>query len=319
MDSELPKGKKDDDSSRKKTANHKGKSNWKKAEIVAVFAIIEIISLVLWQKAEDFSGVSAKYIHWVSECGFLVGGAYLAHEFTKKRMLIWFSYGMLCVVLLLTKSVEPRPHFIFSLQIGNSFSVPIILTNDCFFRAGMVNVTHSNGFVLFNGIANGAIVIPMQPGESNKAFSFIAENDSPLKVNDLEIVVGFPDDWELGLDSTKWHAVGEHLIIPGWRLEVTNLQFLGAQSPWPLFPSDSLAFPPITNFSIPKFNNPSNRAGMFRLTARATGFQYELNANLLFIQVPSNIFRPFVTGMKMETNGFWHPSISQKELEDSQK
>ena len=130
--------------------------------------------------------------------------------------------------------------------------------------------------------------------------------------------VGFRKDWKLGCDSEKWHEVGEHLMIPGWKLEITNLQFLAAQSPYVLFPTDSLAFPPITNFSIPEFN-PTNEIGHFRLLIRSTDFINELSANVLFIRVSSNSFKPFVTTLHLGTNGIWRISMSPKEIEDSQQ
>ena len=55
-------------------------NNKKKTGVAVVFGIIEIVSLVLWQTADNFSGASAYWIHWISECGFLAGAAYLAFE-----------------------------------------------------------------------------------------------------------------------------------------------------------------------------------------------------------------------------------------------
>jgi hypothetical protein len=159
----------------------------------------------------------------------------------------------------------------------------------------------------------------VQPGESNKVFNFIAENDSPVKVTDLEVAVGFPDDSKIGLDSAKWHRVGEHLIIPGWKLQITNLQFWAAHSPFPLFPNDSVCFPPITNSSIPEFNSPSNKVGLFRLYVRSTGFMREAAANIFFFRISSNSFKPFVAGLNRDTNGVWRLSMSPKEFEGSQK
>ena len=250
-----------------------------------------------------------------------------------KRLNVWNKFFVITSVLtvitfvawlvspLIPERSKPRPHFTLSLQIGDSSTDVVVLTNDCLFQAGMVNVitNFSNGFLFFNGIAKGCVVIPAQSGESNKTFSFIAENDSPVKVTDLEVAVGFPKDWELGLDSTKWHQVRENFAVPGWRLQITNLQFWAAQSPWPLFPSDSLTFPPITNFSIPAFNNPTNKNGDFKLTVRSTDFQSLISANVLFVRVSSNFFKPSVAGMRLGTDGMWRVSMSPKELEDSQK
>jgi hypothetical protein len=320
MDSELPKGENNDDSSRKKAANHKNKSNWKKAEIVAVFAIIEIISLVLWQKAEDFSGVSAKYIHWISECGFLAGGAYLAHEFTKKRILIWFSYAVLCLILFLTKSVESKPNFVLSLQIGDSPASKVFLTNDFLFNRRIVKVGDlPNGAIKFNGFVNGCLVIPVQSGESNKVFNFIVENDSAVKVTDLEVAVGFPKVWECGFDP-KWHKVEQSLIIPGaWKFEATNMQYVVAQSPWVLFPYDTLTFPAITNPCIPEYIGSTFKGGFVEIAIRSTGFENILAANILFLPDSSNSFKPFVTLGKIGSDGLLRLLTSQEEFEKSQK
>jgi hypothetical protein len=137
MDSGSPKETQNEECSRKDATNHKNKSNWKKAEIVAVFAVIEIISLVLWQKAEDFSGDSAKFIHWISECGFLAGAGYLAHKFTKRHFLIWISYVGLCALLASTKSIEPKPHFKLSLQIGDSPDSKVFLRTIFYSKDGL--------------------------------------------------------------------------------------------------------------------------------------------------------------------------------------
>lgn len=277
----------------------------------------------------------AGFHFWAFLCDFLAVGCgigLVCHHTKKSRLIkrVWLLFWPLLFLDFLVFSFllwhidigteKPMPHFTLSLRIGDSRASPLLLTNDFFFRAGMVNVIHStNDFFLFNGIANGCVVIPTQTEESNKVFNIIAENDSPVKVTDLEVIVGFLKDWKLGLDSANWHSAGEHLMIPGWRLDITNLQFWAAESPFPMFPNDSLTFPPITNFSIPKSNNPTNKNGIIELVVRSTDFESRLSANVLFIRTPSSAFKPFVSGMKMETNGIWRPSLSFKELEDLQK
>jgi hypothetical protein len=67
------------------------------------------------------------------------------------------------------------------------------------------------------------VVVPVQDGESNIIFNFIVENDSPIKVTDLELSVGFPKYWKCGVDSAKWHSVDVSLAIPGWKIETTNV------------------------------------------------------------------------------------------------
>jgi hypothetical protein len=218
---------------------------------------------------------------------------------------------------------EPKPHFVLSLQIGDSKASTVILTNDFLFTQNFSKAAeYPNGSFLFKGIAKGCIAIPVEFGETNKILNFIVENDSPIKANDLEVSVGFPKDWELKLDSEKWHSlIGEHLITTGWDLEITNLQFWSAHPPWPLYPGDTTIFPAITNLSIPEFNNPTNKIGFFRLSVRATDFEEQLSANLLFVRTPSNSFfvKPFVTKLQQGTDGIWRVAMTPKELEDSQK
>jgi hypothetical protein len=90
-------------------------NNKNKTGIGVVFGIIEIVSGVLWQAADDFSNPTAYWIHFLSKCGFLAGAAYLAHEFTKGiiwRVCIWSAFLFLCGVLFIIKPIEStRPAF----------------------------------------------------------------------------------------------------------------------------------------------------------------------------------------------------------------
>lgn len=97
------------------------------------------------------------------------------------------------------KKPESKPHFTLSLRVGDSPRDTVVLTNDCLFISSAVNVitNFSDGFAFFNGIPEGMLLIPVEPGESNKVFNFIAKNDSPLAINDLEIIAGFSNDWKL--------------------------------------------------------------------------------------------------------------------------
>ena len=71
--------------------------------------------------------------------------------------------------------------------------------------------------------------------------------------------------------------------------------------------------------SIPEYNGSPFKEGFFELSTRAAGFENLLAANVLFIPVSSNSFRPFLTGQHLGTDGKFHLPISQKEFEDSQK
>jgi hypothetical protein len=250
-----------------------------------------------------------------------------------KRLNIWNKLGVIASVLtvitfvvwfaalLIPERPKPRPHFALSLQLGTSPEAKVLLTNDFLFTGRFVNAGNlPNGSFLFRGIPDGCIVIPVQSGESNEVFSFIAENDSPVKVNDLEIAVGFPKDCECGLDPTKWREIRQHITIPGeWRFDITNLQFWAAQSPYTLFPTDSLTFPPVTNYCIPEFNNPTNKNCFLNLGIRCTDFESLISANVIFVRISTNTFKPFIARMRQGTDGVWRVSMSPKELEDSQK
>jgi hypothetical protein len=63
-----------------------------------------------------------------------------------RPVLIWSLFGGLCGVLSIIfilssgSKKEPKPHFVLSLQVGDSAASTVVLTNDSLFRAGMVNV-----------------------------------------------------------------------------------------------------------------------------------------------------------------------------------
>lgn len=113
MESEFQEKQNNQGGGDKRTPGEKRKSNNRKARIVAIFAIIEVFSLVLWQQADEFSGFSAVIIHWVSKCGFLAGGAYLAHEFSKQIgwiIIVWLGWASLCLLMILAP-IKPAPSF----------------------------------------------------------------------------------------------------------------------------------------------------------------------------------------------------------------
>lgn len=88
-----------------KPANHdKKRIDWKRVRFTAaVITIIEIVSYVLWQEADDFSGLGAVLIHWCSKCGGLLGAAVIAHkiaETVKRQVRVWIVYAALCAVML---------------------------------------------------------------------------------------------------------------------------------------------------------------------------------------------------------------------------
>jgi hypothetical protein len=245
-----------------------------------------------------------------------------------KRLTFWNKLGVIASVLtvitfvvwLIPERSKPRPHFTLSLQIGDSPSTTLFLTNDFLFSSRIVKVGDlPNGAIKFNGFANGCLVIPVQQWESNKVFHFIAENDSPVKVTDLEVAVGFPKEWKCSFDS-KWHEIDESLIIPGaWKFEITNMQFVAAQSPWVLFPYDSLSFPAITNPCIPEYIGSTYKGGFVEVSIRSTEFENILAANVLFLPATSNFSKPFVTLGKIGSDGLLRLPVTEEEFEKSQK
>ena len=104
---------------------------WNVTRIIAFFGLIEALSLVLWCKSEDFTPEVAYIVRWVADCGFLAGGAFLAHKFTGKKnkclfiVIIWSIWIMFCFVLWITKANNPyRP------LIPANDPLPIFTTSD---------------------------------------------------------------------------------------------------------------------------------------------------------------------------------------------
>jgi hypothetical protein len=158
----------------------------------------------------------------------------------------------------------------------------------------------------------------VQQGESNKVFNIIAQNDSPVTVNDLDAIVGFPKEWQCSFDP-KWHKADASLIIPRWKFTATNMQYVAAQSPWVLFPYDTLNFPSITNPCIPEYIGSTFKGGLIELSMRSTGFEDMLAANIVFVPVGTNSFHPFVTLGHFDSDGHIHITPSPKELEEWQQ
>ncbi|HEX3857862.1 MAG TPA: hypothetical protein VHY30_11270 [Verrucomicrobiae bacterium] len=259
----------------------------------------------------------------------LVAAQGLAASFLKPRWIA-ITFGFLSLIpvaamVWINSRPEPKPNFTISLQIGDSADSTVILTNDFLFAAHFENSKNfPNGHFLFHARADGCIVIPVQSGESNKVFNFLVHNDSSITVNDLDVSVGFSKN--LGwLADQKWHESVISLYPQGkWKLDITNLQCWVMQSPWVLFPFDSWHLPPITNdFNPNDFNpayfSPTNKSGLVQIDVRSTDFERLILANIMIVPAPSNFSKPFVARMKQGTDGFWRVSISQKELEDSQK
>jgi hypothetical protein len=244
------------------------------------------------------------------------------------QLTIWNKIGVVAsicgiitfVVWLIPERSKPHPHFTLSLQIGDSPDSTVFLTNDfLFFRHIVKTGDLPNGNIMTHTFFDGCLVVPVQQGETNKIFNFIAQNDSNVKVTDFEASVGFPKEWKCGFDS-KWHKVGESIVIPGaWEFRATNMQYVAEQSPWVLFPYDTLNFPAITNDCTIEYTDQTYKGGAFELAVRTTGFERLIAANIIFVPASSNFFKPFVTLGKIGTDGLIHLPITEEQIEKSQK
>jgi hypothetical protein len=203
---------------------------------------------------------------------------------------------MLAVIVFPKPSVPPKPHLTVSLQLGDSEDSVVLLTNDFLCTSGFVtNRNRPDGSFIFQDYPDGCLVIPMQPGETSKVFNFVAENDSPVKITDLQVMVGFPKNMVCN-PGDKWGKVKATLIVPGlWKITLTNLQFWAAQTPLFLFPHDSIAFPPITNTSIVTYSREGDTGGFFSVSVRCTDFNRLISANIIYAPASLEISNPFVT------------------------
>src|SRR5208283_5114499 len=128
---------------------------------------------------------------FVAFCFYFATVPITATKIWSQPKLIWSSFAGFCVLkalvfVLSSRQHELKPHFIISLQIGDS-NTPLLLTNEFLCSGRFVNNGKlSNGSLSLKQFADGCIVVPVQPGESNIIFSFIVENDSPVKITDLE-------------------------------------------------------------------------------------------------------------------------------------
>ena len=180
--------------------------------------------------------------------------------------------------------------------MGDSPDSTVLLTDKFLFGSYIV----SNGVLpdrrfSFAGLSDACLVIPVEPGESNKVFNFIAENDSEATVVNLEATLGFPDNWKCAPDP-KWQRLkGGGLIIPGlWKLDVTNMQFWATQTPWTMFPWDKINFPPMGESTVAPYEGWGSHAGFVQVGLRAAGLSEVLMANIIFMENPPWGSKPVV-------------------------
>jgi hypothetical protein len=225
-----------------KTQNQPKKIDWKKVRITAaLIALIEAFSLFLWQEAEDFNGMSAALIHWVSKCGVLAGGAFVAHKISKSPKTVWFSYAFLCLVVLIIpftqKHAEPNPVSVTPLppQVVLIVSQPPIAVEPLEFRR-----KHEGIFILLGGCT---ICLPPVPAgkearkDIGRAFLLAGTHEHPSQIqliaNENQVVLnikfapifgmppleltnnelsGLPSNWDCNHSAKAVEVVNENLI-----------------------------------------------------------------------------------------------------------
>jgi hypothetical protein len=120
----------------------------------------------------------------------------------------------------------------------------------------------------------------------------------------------------VGFDS-KWSKATETFDIPKWEITVTNLQFREAEYPKTVFAYDTIVFPPITNACIPSYIGNTFRGDFIELGVRCSGCEKILAANIIFVPVVSNVFKPFVTRGIFDKEGKIHLLPTPQEMEQA--
>jgi hypothetical protein len=274
--------------------------------------VLAAISLALWQMADHFTGFLSNFLHWVSVCTGLADGTYAIPEsVVRKRKAIWVSYGILCLFVGLAyfrpEPDSPKPHLTVSLKLGDSDDTVVFFTNDFLLTQGyQTNANRPDGRFTFYGYPDACLVIPVQPGETSKVFNFVAENDSLVKITDLEVMVGFPNTWTCS-PAEKWGKVKVSLIaFPVGKVAITNLQFWGVQTPKFLLPGDSIDFPPITNTSIKAYTREGDTGGLVAVSVRCADFSQIFIANIIYAPTSMGISNPFLARAVYDTNKQLH-------------
>jgi hypothetical protein len=172
---------------------------WKAVRIGAFFGIIEVFSLVLWVKSEDFTSIEARHIRWFAACGFLAGGAFLAHKLIggkfKKVIIgaVWIVWLVICAVMFGAGSADSD---LFP-ALENSSGLSIIIP--C---AKKINILKNNSIIdLDNSRTISVVVSNSGVTTSHVGISFA----TPLTAQDL----GFSARWQLNhsvlIDGSNWN------------------------------------------------------------------------------------------------------------------
>jgi len=178
---------------------------WKAARIAAVFGIIELLSLVLWLKGEDFGPSAARYLRWVASCGFVAGAAYLAHKLiigkNRKRKIgaVWAVWGLMCAMLFFTKSLQSKPHLKLILNTRDSPTESLELTNEFLLWKPSKDGTNAN--VINTADFRGRILIPASSGVPSLRFKVVNDSEIPA------------DNWFIKVMISKKFEIAPS---PGW-------------------------------------------------------------------------------------------------------
>jgi hypothetical protein len=287
-----------------------------------IFKFLAAVAFVSWMIQEFVPDFHKLFLFIAIAFGLADAFYLLAHKIFKGCFwvfLCWIIY-VFCMIEIFRNEAPPesKPHFTLCLRFGDS--PKLYLTNEFLFLRHFENVSNfPDGSYTAKSFVNGCILIPILLGETNQTFTLIAKNDSNVKVTDLEASVGFPKEWRLGFDDTKWHKVDVSLQFPGFEFETSNMHFLAASSPYPLFPTDSLTFPAITNPCTVSFNGSTFKAGIIDICIRSSGFENIIAANIVFLPGSSNFTKPFIALGKVDADGRLHMVTSKDEIERSQK
>jgi len=125
--------------------------------------------------------------------------------------VVWPIFTLISLILggiwAIKRESEPAPraNIILSLQVDDLLPIP--LTNDFLFSGdAFFSREVSNGPVVVKGFARGCLIIPLKPGESNKVFTFFAENACDLTFDKIQAAIAFPKDWKIKADA-KWEQL----------------------------------------------------------------------------------------------------------------
>jgi hypothetical protein len=333
MEPDLPPKKEKQDADKKQASNHKNNPYWKTVRIAALVGIVEGLSLVLWVKSEDFSPEYARHIRWLATCGFLYGVAFLAHKLTggrfKKKIIcgIWGMWAIVCFILLQMIPEEPKADLLISLRIGEPHGFRLFLTNDFLSERHLLDKGKlSDGGELVQSFVPGCLIIPVKTGESNKVFRLNVENDSPFKLTEVEVCIGFPLGLNCRFDPEKLESADASIIFArrdkGIKLSKwtpTNVQYFMTKHPRVMLPFDSADVPAITNPCVNEHFRDGSVTCLMDVIVKCAEHEEILAVNVMFAPAASNFSKPYITHGTREPDGSLQLLTTPAEFEASQK